>query len=609
MLPWAFYNLLSRKSSTANATAAPSAALSRRESQLNPDLDDDLDDDDDEDLPSRFQAALGQKGRVRAKDLPPEAFLSMLCYLDGMADILSVMLVCRQWSAAMATAFYLAPRLKQPNVFGRFTSLIVTPTTMHPYSTLVQRLDIGGPAADELEIGDLETVLGLCQNITAFKLTSCLHVSSILLQSLADFCPRLQSLELRGCPVGDGFLPDLVGGCPSLRLLDLSESNVRVGSVLVLLDGLQWLEKLTLDTLTSGEAPAPSTAFPEPKTVCERLQHLSLASGTPLTPNLIRAVTQRAPFVSRLNLSASPDVVNDDIISAAVRGFKYLTWLEADWCPKITDVTLQTIAIHRGQSSLSTVPMGQAQPPPFWKLAFSGTSVSPSGVKLLARACLEGLAEIRLDGCARLANSYVEAIAVDSWIETETARKIARANKAVKTFSEAGVHAKEFDQLKGIPELLFKMFSTTAPFQLYPEVAPLLRKLQEPNASRPPLVLGVISDSDSRTPGLVNALLSETGDSELRPLDFCVTSYQCGASKPDQAIFDAALERIRYGWRAGEPPKPEECLHIGDSFERDFEGARKAGWKTLLLRREGAGQNDAVPTISTLEEITKLLHP
>jgi hypothetical protein len=99
-----------------------------------------------------------------------------------------------------------------------------------------------------MEMGDLETVLGLCPNLIAFRLHSCMHVSSILLQFMADYCPDLEILDLAGCPVSDGYLEMLVKGCPGLRKVNLSETNVGVGKALcVLAKGLGYLEVLELD--------------------------------------------------------------------------------------------------------------------------------------------------------------------------------------------------------------------------------------------------------------------------------------------------------------------------------------------------------------------------
>jgi len=51
-----------------------------------------------------------------------------------------------------------------------------------------------------------------------------------------------------------------------------------------------------------------------------------------------------------------------------------------------------------------------------------------------------------------------------------------------------------------------------------------------------------------------------------------------------------------------EPLRPEETLFIGDSISFDYEGARKAGLKPLLINRDGAAQA-GVETITNLTEV------
>jgi putative hydrolase of the HAD superfamily len=64
----------------------------------------------------------------------------------------------------------------------------------------------------------------------------------------------------------------------------------------------------------------------------------------------------------------------------------------------------------------------------------------------------------------------------------------------------------------------------------------------------------------------------------LRALvDGVVCSAEVGASKPDPAVFVAALELADLG--------PERAVHIGDSLEEDVAGARAAGIEPVLLRR------------------------
>ncbi|KAJ3109534.1 hypothetical protein HDU97_005191 [Phlyctochytrium planicorne] len=739
MLPYVFSSLIfgkKRKDGTAS-TSNTSLATSGRH-------DDFLDEDGvDSESPLSSQPVLRQNsGTLTLPPLPTEAFLSILSFLQSRADTVSLMLVCKEWSAAVAEAFYLSPPLRHPDVFGAFTSLIVSPSTYHPYPSLVQRLEIVGAAADDIEIGDLETVLGSCQNITGFKLTSCMHVSSILLQSLADFCPRLESLELRGCPIGDGFLPDIVHGCPNLRILDLSETNVRVAAVITLLNGLNWLEKLSMDGLRSSEQPGGNdfnnpADFGEDPNCCQFLQYLALGSGTPVTANLMRVIALRAPYITHLNLSSSPDFISDDVMSAAIRGFPQLTRIEADWCPKLTDVSLQTMAIHRCANAIGP------DTAPLWKLELSGTSVTPAGVKLLAREC-HTIQEVRLDGCARLVGTFVEAIAVEAWVEAEIAKRQAKGSSPTSPMlspksprsrlplAKGKVHSPSSPQRTGsvggggsgprppmgwcrligahvlrrvaelqvvmprlvtldafgtlfrispsiahhyqaallsrgithVPDsamycvfiqsnliillrtpaffkvykleslehpnfghggigdvawwervvekvllgvgveqkrispdlvkLIYRIFESTQPFQLYPETGKVLKALQEKG-----IVIGAISDSDTRTTSIINNLLMEADDG-IKPLDFIVTSYGCGYMKPDPRIFEhahgiAASILQRRGIK--EPLLKTQCLHIGDSLKRDYVGAKKAGWRSLLLERDGIKSPDAVQNL------------
>ncbi|KAJ3196599.1 SCF ubiquitin ligase complex subunit [Irineochytrium annulatum] len=452
MLPWVFKALLSKR--------GPSA---------DDDDDDDLEDVQDHDAgtaPELNNAHSDSGGTTVALRkmtisaslpiLPPEAFLAIISFLQDPEDVISLLLISRQWSASAVSALYASPPLKKPNDFANFIALIVSPTSFHPYPMLVQRIDVFGPAADEMEIGDLETALGLCQNLTSFRLTSCMHISSILLQSLADFCPRLESLELRGCPVGDGFLPDLIAGCPGLRLLDLSESNVSSSSISLLIGGLLWLERLNLDALvsedtsqtakpkpkkTAGKTPTsrvpPSISSPDDATPRSSpyLHTLSLGGGTRVSPPLMRTLSSRVPSIVRLILSNSQDLVTDDVVAAVVRSFPALEWLEVDWCPKVTDVSLQTLAVHRsggrgggGQYHRMSSGVRGAKAEfannamaPIRRLWCCGTGVTANGVRLLAREC-GGLVEVRLDGCARLTGSFIETIAFEAWQEVEGVR-------------------------------------------------------------------------------------------------------------------------------------------------------------------------------------------
>ena len=95
-----------------------------------------------------------------------------------------------------------------------------------------------------------------------------------------------------------------------------------------------------------------------------------------------------------------------------------------------------------------------------------------------------------------------------------------------------------------------------------------------------------------------NNLLNEQRDKirqcGLAPLvNILVVSEDVGVSKPDPAIFQAALER------AGCPA--DEAVMVGDSWANDVEGARAAGIRPVWFNPDGAPVPDpAVQTITAL---------
>ncbi|KAI8830837.1 hypothetical protein BC829DRAFT_122101 [Chytridium lagenaria] len=86
----------------------------------------------------------------RLPPLPVEAFLSLLSYFSDPQDAITLMLVCKEWSMSVVTAFYSSPPLKRSDVFGRFTSLIVAPGSFHTYSLRDWRLRVLQPMNSKL---------------------------------------------------------------------------------------------------------------------------------------------------------------------------------------------------------------------------------------------------------------------------------------------------------------------------------------------------------------------------------------------------------------------------------------------------------------------------
>ncbi len=96
-------------------------------------------------------------------------------------------------------------------------------------------------------------------------------------------------------------------------------------------------------------------------------------------------------------------------------------------------------------------------------------------------------------------------------------------------------------------------------------------------------------------------------DTRLRPLlqdlklaecfDAILISGEVGATKPDLQIFQAALRALSL--------PPENVLHVGDSEQEDFKGARDAGMMSLLLSREE--QKKAMVGQETISDLSALL--
>ena len=74
-----------------------------------------------------------------------------------------------------------------------------------------------------------------------------------------------------------------------------------------------------------------------------------------------------------------------------------------------------------------------------------------------------------------------------------------------------------------------------------------------------------------------------------------VDSHRVGVAKPDPRIFALALERL--GAAA------EESLYIGDLYDVDVVGARRAGLRAVLLDRFGLHPEADCPRIERLEDL------
>jgi len=107
-----------------------------------------------------------------------------------------------------------------------------------------------------------------------------------------------------------------------------------------------------------------------------------------------------------------------------------------------------------------------------------------------------------------------------------------------------------------------------ADLELYPDVIPTLRKLKTRGIKTGIVTNGLESDYQR-----ILEKLRLTDRFEV-----VVGVDSCGRAKPSSEIFQCALDELCV--------RPEEAIFIGDSIEYDYEGAKNAGLKALLIDRD-----------------------
>lgn len=136
---------------------------------------------------------------------------------------------------------------------------------------------------------------------------------------------------------------------------------------------------------------------------------------------------------------------------------------------------------------------------------------------------------------------------------------------ALSTFHKAGVLEK-FSNFASFFDELYNHFSTPEPWFVYSDVPASLEKWRKMG-----IELGVVSNFDSRIYSVLQSL------NLIQYFTSVTICSEIGAAKPDPKIFAAALQKHQ--------AKAEDVWHIGDSHKEDYQGAKAAGLKGILLKR------------------------
>ena len=133
---------------------------------------------------------------------------------------------------------------------------------------------------------------------------------------------------------------------------------------------------------------------------------------------------------------------------------------------------------------------------------------------------------------------------------------------------------------------LWDYFGRAQAWRCYPDVGPALNHLRAADVA---LLIG--SNFDSRLRGVVAGLpeLSGFGISLLISSEF-------GYRKPHASFYREACARLALG--------PDEVLFVGDDMENDVLAPRRAGYRALLVDRDGRWPEHA-PSVPDLSALTR----
>jgi FMN phosphatase YigB (HAD superfamily) len=138
------------------------------------------------------------------------------------------------------------------------------------------------------------------------------------------------------------------------------------------------------------------------------------------------------------------------------------------------------------------------------------------------------------------------------------------------------------EQLEIVFQRIYSRFGSQMAYEKFDDALPFLNWSQRHN-----ILCGVVSNADERYGDSILPMLGITPDT----LQFACFSKDFGLEKPDPDFYHAAINRAAQ-WLTNPSDKllPSQVLHIGNDFDKDFEGARSAGMHAVLLDRYDESQ-------------------
>jgi Leucine-rich repeat (LRR) protein len=206
--------------------------------------------------------------------------------------------------------------------------------------------ELKGPTAEELEMGDLHDLLGICPNLASLRLESVFNLSNTLPRILNENVPCLSRLEVPGCHISDAFILKVVTNLNLLRHLDVSYTQVSLKLLPLIIERCVHLE--TLDMSGCQQTENYNTDFKSNNLLSDKfkspIRQLSLALTDP-SDSLVILVTRICPKLEILLLTNCKRLT-DSCLSAIARNCSMIKELDISHCELITDAGVQSLALH-----------------------------------------------------------------------------------------------------------------------------------------------------------------------------------------------------------------------------------------------------------------------
>ena len=241
-------------------------------------------------------------------DLPTPILARVLSNLPR-SIVVALATLSSRFARAASACIYAEPVFASSAQFEAFLSRLKPDLACQ-----MEGLIIPASVSSNLYMGDIDALLSQAPNLKRFQLRDCFHMSNLLIQSLSSYCLKLESVDVRGCPISDAFIPDLVRKAKGLKHLELSGTNCTLASLAAVLQGCQALEDLGFEGIKGdgselGQNGLGSKLFTRP------LRRIVLRNSC-ISDDTLRWVMDRAPALQDVDLSGT-GLSDDGMIKAA----------------------------------------------------------------------------------------------------------------------------------------------------------------------------------------------------------------------------------------------------------------------------------------------------